>query len=55
MFVLPASGGNNFAFALPALANPLTLYAQGANQTFTTIGFTTDFQLSNGLRIDIVP
>ncbi len=36
-------------FPVPASAIGLTLYFQGVNVYFTTIGFTNDFQTSNGL------
>lgn len=49
----PASAGNQFTFTLPPGIPPLTVHAQAADQYFTTIGFTTDFQVTNGLTTTI--
>ncbi len=47
------SAGGDLAVLLPPGAVGLTFYAQGANHFFTTIGFTHDYELSQGLRVDI--
>ncbi len=49
----PSSAGGDLAVLLPPAAVGLTFYAQGANHFFTTIGFTHDYELSQGLRVDI--
>jgi hypothetical protein len=49
--ILP-TGSDTFVFPIPnvPLAG-LTLYVQGANVFFTTIGFTYDYEVSNGLVV----
>lgn len=52
----PPPGGGTFSVTIPpgsTLAG-LTVYAQGMNVYFTTIGFTTDFELSQGLQVDFL-
>jgi hypothetical protein len=46
------TGSDTFVFPIPnvPLAG-LTLYLQGANVFFTTIGFTYDYEVSNGLQV----
>lgn len=48
----PASQGP-WKLLLPPVKTPFTVYAQGVNDYFTTIGFTHDYQSSNGLRLDL--
>jgi hypothetical protein len=49
--ILP-TGSDTFVFPLPnAPLAGLTLYLQGANVFFTTIGFSYDYEVSNGLQI----
>lgn len=57
--VLPPQGGpgplqGQWQLRLPTTPIAFSVYAQGVNQFFTTIGFSNDFQLSNGLQIDIM-
>ncbi len=49
----PTAGGvwNLYVPPVPSL---VTLYAQGANDYFTTIGMSHDYQTSNGLKLDIL-
>jgi hypothetical protein len=48
----PNSAGNSFTFVLPPFTpTALTLFAQGANHYFTTIGLSDDYELSNGLAM----
>jgi len=49
----PASAGDTFVLALPALLPPLTFYAQAAAHYFTTIGFSHDFALTAGGQITL--
>ncbi|HGY90823.1 MAG TPA: hypothetical protein ENK43_06605 [Planctomycetes bacterium] len=51
--VQPNSAGGDLSVLLPPSAIGITFYAQGANHFFTTIGFTHDYELSQGLRVDI--
>ncbi len=53
-FLVLSFPGNqaSFDFQLPPGASG-TLFVQGANIYFTTIGFSYDAALSNGLRIDV--
>jgi hypothetical protein len=51
--MFPTAAGNTFSFTLPPGFPAVTFYMQGANQYFTTIGLTTDFELSQGLQIDV--
>lgn len=53
LYTFPSSAGNTFTFPIPPGLPALTVYAQGADQYFTTIGLTTDFALTNGLAISI--
>jgi hypothetical protein len=55
VLIAPFMGGvgNEWRFRLPRVSVPVTLFAQGINLYFTTIGFTRDFQTTNGVRIDI--
>ncbi len=50
---LPTSVGNGWSFFIPAVPVTATFYLQGVNTYFTTIGFTTDYQSSNGLKLDL--
>lgn len=53
LYSFPSSAGNTFTFPLPPGLPALTIFAQGADQYFTTIGLSTDFALTNGLAISI--
>lgn len=49
----PASAGGVWRFRLPPVPVAATVYVQGVNHYFTTIGFRHDLQSSNALQIDI--
>lgn len=51
IFLTLEPGNPTLQVSVPASFIGATLYAQGANVYFTTIGFTTDAELSNGLLI----
>jgi hypothetical protein len=53
ILTFPASQ-TTFDFVLPPGLPPSTIYAQGANVYFTTIGFTLDAELSNGLAVSVL-
>ncbi|MFQ5505915.1 MAG: hypothetical protein ACE5F1_14140 [Planctomycetota bacterium] len=46
----PASRGP-WRIPLPPVTAPITIYVQGVNDYFTTIGLTHDYQSSNALRL----
>jgi hypothetical protein len=49
--ILP-TGSDTFVFPIPnAPLAGLVLYVQGANVFFTTIGFSYDYEVSNGLQV----
>jgi len=54
IFAQPASAGGVWNVPLPPVPGPVTLYLQGVNDYFTTIGLSHDFQTSNGMRIDLL-
>jgi hypothetical protein len=52
ILVLPNSFGNSFTVQLPAILD-VTVYAQGVNDYFTTLGLSHDYNWSQGVKIDI--
>ena len=51
VMVAPPTSPDTISFDVPPGLPPgITIYAQGANIFFTTIGLTTDIELSNGLE-----
>ncbi len=53
ILLLPASAGDEVHISLPPGFPPGTFYAQGAATYFTTIGFTTDVALTDGLQMKL--
>lgn len=54
LFLLTVPGAQStFDFLLPPGMPSVTVFAQGAIVYFTTIGFSYDAALSNGLQVDI--
>ena len=51
VLVFPGSAGAAFTAPIPVI--DVTLFVQGVNHYFTTIGFTNDYNWSNGLKVDI--
>lgn len=49
----PVSAGGVWRFRIPPVPVAATVYVQGLNHYFTTIGFRHDLQTSNALRIDV--
>jgi len=43
---------NELVFPIPQQLSGVTVYAQAAKQYFTTIGFTVDLTLTQGLQLD---
>lgn len=54
VFVAPRSAGGVFLLPMAGLPAKITFYAQGLNDYFTTIGFSHDYQTSQGLQIDLL-
>lgn len=50
---LPTSVGSGWSFFIPPVPVAATFYLQGVNTYFTTIGFTTDYQSSNALKLGL--
>jgi len=50
----PVSSGGVWQFRLPAVSVPLQVNFQGLTDYFTTIGFSSDFQTSNALRVGLL-
>jgi len=50
---LPASAGGVLHLKVPAFPAKVTVYFQGLNDYFTTIGLTHDYQTSQGLQMDV--
>jgi hypothetical protein len=50
---LPRTAGGKVQLPIPKFPVKVTVYAQGLNDYFTTIGLTHDFQTTQGLQIDI--
>jgi len=53
VFVLPRTAGGKIQLPIPNVSSKFTVYGQGLNDYFTTIGFSHDFQTTQGLQIDI--
>ena len=51
VFAQPVSAGGIWKIPLPPVTAPVTVYFQGIDHYFTTIGMTHDYQTSNGLRV----
>lgn len=50
---LPSSGGDTFTLNLPSMVPPLSFHVQAAAIYFTTIGLTTEAQLSEGMTVTL--